>query len=115
VNCRDNFNRTALHIAARDNREDIVEVLISRGADIAAQDDEGSTPLHYAAFTYGKGVSAAISLLKHGANSNAVQLNGMTPCYIAQLNDNPNLVELLQSHAAIVQVSTDNSKPSPLT
>jgi hypothetical protein len=41
---------TPLHIAVRANSNDIVTVLIDRGAEIHARSDHGDTPLHYGAW-----------------------------------------------------------------
>lgn len=45
----DRNNETALHIAARAGRKDIVLKLIRHGAKVSAVTKDGSTPLHYAA------------------------------------------------------------------
>ena len=44
----DDFNETALHIAAKRPRGDIIRLLLSFGAKIDAQDFTGRTALHYA-------------------------------------------------------------------
>ena len=41
--------RTALHHAARDGRDEIVKLLLDRGTDIECENDEGNTPLVVAA------------------------------------------------------------------
>nr|XP_053654673.1 putative ankyrin repeat protein RF_0381 [Cherax quadricarinatus] len=40
---------TALHIAAAEGYDDCVKMLLDAGADVNCQDDDGRTPLHYAA------------------------------------------------------------------
>lgn len=41
-----NNNSTALHYASSKSRVEIVKLLISRGASVNIQDDQGSLPLH---------------------------------------------------------------------
>jgi ankyrin repeat protein len=52
---------TALHIAAQDGYIDIVATLVSAGADLAAQDEEGKTAL---ARVQERGAPELIRLLK---------------------------------------------------
>lgn len=42
--------RTILHLACHEGYLDLVTVLIDAGADMMVKDDEGDTPLHFAAF-----------------------------------------------------------------
>ncbi|KAI0900406.1 ankyrin repeat-containing domain protein [Annulohypoxylon nitens] len=42
--------RTALHSVIRERQDNIVRLLVQRGADINAQDSCGATPLHYASY-----------------------------------------------------------------
>lgn len=67
INDRDtDRNETALMAAAGKGRDDIVAYLIDYGADLAAKDERGNTPLDYAAAENQLG---AISiLLSHGAD-----------------------------------------------
>ena len=58
--------------------------LLARGADVNASDDEGFTPLHFAASR--DSVDIVMILLEAGANVNAVSTNGTTPVYNAVRN-----------------------------
>src|SRR5205823_1253148 len=49
INAQDDEGKTALHWAAKQGYEKIVQLLIAEGANIDAQDDEGKTALHWAA------------------------------------------------------------------
>ena len=42
--------RTILHMACHEGYKNLVSFLIDNGASIEDTDDEGDTPLHYAAF-----------------------------------------------------------------
>lgn len=69
---------TALHAAAACNCLYIVQLLISKGADVNAKNSDGCTPLHMAAMT---GYSSAIieMLLSSGADVNSKTNDGETP------------------------------------
>jgi len=56
-----------LHFAALNGRKVIVELLIGKGADVNAKDDDGETPLD-ATSVFNKTETAAL-LRKHGAKS----------------------------------------------
>ena len=45
-----NTGKTALHLSALNNHRDVVQLLLDNDADVAAADDGGNTPLHYAAY-----------------------------------------------------------------
>ena len=44
-----NTGKTALHLSVLNNHRDVVQLLLDSDADVAAADDGGNTPLHYAA------------------------------------------------------------------
>ena len=48
VNAKDNYGRTALHWASRDDHLEIVKILLAHGADVNAKDNDGWTALHLA-------------------------------------------------------------------
>jgi hypothetical protein len=85
---------TALHMAAAAYQTDIVEELISRGADVCARNRRGAEPLHYAV-DGGPGLPAwnpiaqtkiIARLIRAGADPNAVDKGGVAPLHRAVRN-----------------------------
>lgn len=68
INDIDSFGDTALHIASNDGFIDIVEILLSKGANPNIADKMGNTPLHLAAL-FGN-LQIVTLLLNHGADIN---------------------------------------------
>jgi serine/threonine-protein phosphatase 6 regulatory ankyrin repeat subunit A/serine/threonine-protein phosphatase 6 regulatory ankyrin repeat subunit B len=77
INAKDHDGRTALHQAARDNRNDVVAELIRNNASVLETDKRGRTPLHLAAIANNS--DAVIdSLLNAGAMKTVRDNDGNT-------------------------------------
>ena len=74
------FGFTLLHYAAKENRVEVIEYLVTSGCDINAVDDDGQTPLHKSAM-FGQRQSAEL-LINKGANVNTIDNNGNTPLHV---------------------------------
>uniref|UniRef100_A0A3Q3AJJ4 Ankyrin repeat domain 61 n=1 Tax=Kryptolebias marmoratus TaxID=37003 RepID=A0A3Q3AJJ4_KRYMA len=74
-------HQTALHLSVRYRAPSAVQILSSYGADVNAVDASGMTPLHMAAGTLLKDITA--SLIKLGADINKMQHSGNTPLHLA--------------------------------
>ena len=74
---------TPMHIAARIDHKEIVELLIANGADVNAEEKMGGTPLHYAATTAQKEIVEL--LIANGGDVNAKDKDGDTPLHGAAL------------------------------
>jgi ankyrin repeat protein len=103
---------TVLHYAARKGRSDIVQSLLGAGANPNVQDNEGWTPLHYAANhgmnNHGVDINRGRRpaqpqhytevvrvLLQHGADPTVHNAQGQTPLNYAMQQRNAHVVEAL--------------------
>ena len=68
-----------------------VQAAISQGADVKAQDVNGTTPLHFAA-QYNHKPEVITVLVKAGADVNAKDPIGLTPLMYATNGDNPEVM-----------------------
>ena len=69
--------KTALHHAAQSGRTGIIELLLSKGADVRARDFYGETPLHYAVDS--GNLEAVKLLVEAGSDLDARNDNGELP------------------------------------
>ena len=74
------FGFTLLHYAAKENRVEVIEYLVTNGCNINAVDDDEQTPLHKSAM-FGHRQSVQL-LINKGANANIVDINGNTPLHV---------------------------------
>jgi ankyrin repeat protein len=102
INIKDNRGQTLLHIAAYNEKLDVVEYLISKDAYFNVKDKLNGTPLHSAAeggnYKVVKAVLAHIEKKHSGGLSkviNAKTNNGATPLHLAAYNGKLSVVEPL--------------------
>jgi len=100
----DKFIGTFLHWAAAGGQNEIVKLLIAKGADVNATDGDGDTPLHLAGNTTASTEIAEL-LISKGADVNAMNLSppgrrigGMTPLDMATLGKRTEIADLLRKH-----------------
>ncbi|CAL5354994.1 unnamed protein product [Camellia sinensis] len=111
INSADEEGWAPLHSASSSGNVEIVEILLSSGADVNLKNNGGRTALHYAA---SKGwLKIAEILLSHGANINLKDKVGCTPLHRAASTGNSELCELLIEEGAEVD-AIDKAGQTPL-
>jgi hypothetical protein len=99
--------RTVLHIAALNNRPQVVRMLLNAGVSTENKDTiYGWTALHIAVFQCNRDHATVRMLLAYGANVNAVDDTGHTPLDIMKEYEqrySPELKEILLASAATYQ------------
>lgn len=88
---------------------EIMDYLISKGADVNAKNRNGRTPLHVSAFL--ERLETCEYLLKKGANINAIDDKGMTPLHLAASTENKQLCEFfITNYKDVIDLNAkDNS------
>jgi len=103
---------TPLHFAAWKGHKDIIHYLIKKGADIHAQDSDGSTPLYWAAnFGHEEIVTA---LIQNGAEVNSQNNFGITPLHRAAFKGNTDIVKFFIDKGSEINVKNKHQGRTPL-
>ena len=100
---------TPLHMAGWFDAVEVAEVLIAHNADVHAKNNNGFTPLYYAA---GGAVKAVEVLIAHGADVNAKNDNNFTPLHLASWQNAVEAAEILITHGADVHAKTNKGNTS---
>jgi ankyrin repeat protein len=101
ISARDTDESTPLHCATWKGHLNVVELLVSLGADVNARnqnDHWGTTPLHAAAHANQRAIAEL--LIAHGADINATNLNGRTPLAETEFHKAKPVANLLKQHGA---------------
>lgn len=100
---------TALHLACYRGREDVVQLLLERNADVNARDLQfGSTGLHLACIS---GHTTIVKrLLDKKADINAADANGKTSLHVACSRNNESVVSLLLANGVFVDSRNDENE-----
>ena len=103
---------TPMHVAASKGQYLSVNVFIAKRLDVNVRDNDGLTPMHYAARVF-EGCEAMSVLIRKGANIEAVEKSGKTPLHLAAQAGHAQLVKLLIIKKANVN-ARDNEEKTPL-
>lgn len=87
-----------LCLATMHNQKELVEVLVTHGADVGARLSDGTTALHFAAAS--GSIEIAKVLIEQGADVNARTTQDSTPLLIAEHLKHRELADLLRKHGA---------------
>uniref|UniRef100_A0A1A8LAH0 Protein phosphatase 1 regulatory subunit 16A n=2 Tax=Nothobranchius pienaari TaxID=704102 RepID=A0A1A8LAH0_9TELE len=101
---------TALHQCCIDNYEEMVKILLDRGANVNAQDNELWTPLHAAA-TCGHAGLVKI-LITHGADLLAVNSDGNMPYDLCEDDPTLDIIETAMANRGITQEMINETRAS---
>ncbi|XP_013860226.1 protein phosphatase 1 regulatory inhibitor subunit 16B isoform X1 [Austrofundulus limnaeus] len=101
---------TALHQCCIDNYEEMVKILLDRGANVNAQDNELWTPLHAAA-TCGHAGLVKI-LISHGADLLAVNSDGNMPYDLCEDDPTLDIIETAMANRGITQEMINETRAS---
>ena len=75
--CVDGYDQTALMIAARHNKTDVIRLLLQKEADVNKRNRYGNTPVHWAAS--GNSTEAIAISIEHGQSINIINDKGDKP------------------------------------
>lgn len=101
IEARDSDGSTALHCATWKGHQQMVALLLSKGADVNAHNRNehyGTTPLHAAA--HANQAAIAEMLIDYGADVNAQDMNGKTPMHHTTFHKATATAKVLQKHGA---------------
>ncbi|RLN46194.1 hypothetical protein BBJ28_00013511 [Nothophytophthora sp. Chile5] len=102
---KDAHKRTALHFAAGKGRRKVITWILDRAPEcVELADEEGATPLVYAAKE--NEFAAVKLLLAHFADPNTAMTNGTTALHEAAANGSIRTVKLLAEHKAQLEATT---------
>jgi len=113
LNFRDDCDNTLLCTACYKAGHDVIELLLSNGADAnyrqGKDSAEGDTPLHCA--VWADNIDAVKLLLKYGADANATKWKNQTPMHLLnplRTKNRLGIVKLLLEHGANPNIQDDN-------
>lgn len=108
LNTKNTDGLTPLNQASYKGKIEIVQYLLSRGADLTIGDNENSRPIHNAAVS--GHIDVVMLLLANGADINVQDDNGYTPIMWAVLRGHPELVDSLLSKSANIYLKDNYTR-----
>ncbi|UOG61856.1 ankyrin repeat domain-containing protein [Leptospira noguchii] len=92
---RDEWGNSPIHIAVKEERIDIVDLLLEYGADINSKNQEGYSPLYKIPWKRKEGFSLLQLLQQKGADLKCLTNSGISLLHYAALQDNVPILEYL--------------------
>jgi len=103
IDSKDEYGNTLLLLACQYHCEDLVRIMLSKGADPNAINSSGACGLHFACYKESASLTIARALLQNGANPEVCELTyGCTPLHYSAGNGDAEFCKLLLSHGAQV-------------
>jgi len=96
INASDSEGWTALHFAARDQNEEIVQILLKAGATVDPVDMFGNTPLWRSVMNSTSNLAVIKKLVAHGADPYRTNEHGVAPINIARDTERADIVALFE-------------------
>jgi ankyrin repeat protein len=104
---KDDLGNTPLHTSAIVGSVSIAGLLLSKGADINARNNQLQTPLHVS--IYNRQEAVAILLIEKGADLSLQDLAGNTPLHETAYSNNATIAGLLISKGAGLEIRNRNN------
>ncbi|KAM3501021.1 hypothetical protein MY10362_005905 [Beauveria mimosiformis] len=110
VNAKDMYGASPLHCVMFENIKapNIIELLIERGADVSARNDQGQTALHLACLQ--GSLCSVIVLVNRGSDVTTVDLQGLNAIHYAAQSRNTDLVEHMINLCPITLVAARDKR-----
>ncbi|KYQ92009.1 ankyrin repeat-containing protein [Tieghemostelium lacteum] len=119
VSVRNMDGNTALHYFCQRFRspecQKVAQVMIEKGADVNAQNNNGETPLHKAIFNHSVRLLMVYVLLKNNANVNIITIAGESPLHYAVRLGRLDVLKILITAGADPTLLSTKEKKTPLT
>lgn len=105
----ENTKYTPLHVAVvKEGKQEIVKLLLERGADIESKDQYGQTPLHWAAIK--NDLEVLKVLVKKNANLNAKNEFGNSALHLAVDHKSDHALQILIEEKANINITNDGNE-----
>ncbi len=108
INSKDQSGLTPLMFACEEENLEIINLLLSSGADIETTNDDHETPLLFSVM--GRNAKITATLLEHGASLSAKNNDDENALFIACYMDQTAMVQLLLKHGAANFIDQANHK-----
>ncbi|KAJ3564760.1 hypothetical protein NP233_g8076 [Leucocoprinus birnbaumii] len=108
IDVADSHGEQLIHLAASNGHDNVIRILLDKGANIEAPNKNSKTPIHLAALNGHAGVVNL--LLDAGAKINARDSNGQTPIHLAAANGQDEMVKNLACWGADVNAQDDRNR-----